>query len=84
MCLQCPNALVTHAHISGLKALHEWLIEQRNTLDLETWWHRHGVTWRAITEHIRPKFTPADWDQAPVAPGLAELVLVMDGPQETL
>jgi len=84
MCLQCQNALVTHAHISALKALQEWLIEQRNTLNLETWWQRHGVTWRAITEHIRPKFTPAEWDKAPIAAGLAELFSLMDGPQETL
>ena len=84
MCLQCQNALVTHAHIPGLKALHEWLIEQRNKLDVETWWHRYGVTWRAITEHIRPKFTPAEWDKAPVAAGLAELLSLMDGPQEAL
>ena len=84
MCLQCPNALVTHAHVSGLKALLEWLIGQREALDLDTWWHRHGVTWRAITEHIRPKFTPAEWDEAPIAAGLADLFSVMDGPQETL
>jgi hypothetical protein len=84
MCLQCQNALVTHAHLSGLKALQEWLIEQRETLDLEAWWHRHGVTWRAITEHIRPKFTPAEWDKAPIASGLAELFSLLDGPQETL
>lgn len=84
MCLRCPNALVTHAHISGLKALHEWLIDQRETLDLDTWWHRHGVTWQAITEHIRPKFTPAEWDDELIAAGLAELFSVMDGPQETL
>jgi hypothetical protein len=84
MCLQCPNALVTHAHIPGLKVLHDWLIEQRNTLDLETWWHRYGVTWRAITEHIRPKFTPTEWDKAPIAAGLVDLFSVMDGPQERL
>ena len=84
MCLQCQNGLVTHAHIPGLKALQEWLIEERETLDLDTWWRRHGVTWRAITEHIRPKFTPAEWDETPIAVGLAELFSVMDGPQETL
>jgi hypothetical protein len=84
MCLQCRNALVTHVHVPRLKALHEWLIEQRNTLDLDTWWHRYGITWRAITEHIRPKFTPAEWDKTPTAAGVADLFSVMDGPQETL
>ena len=75
MCARPPTAV---------NAPHEWLIEQRNTLDLETWWDRYGVTWRAITEHIRPKFTPTEWDKAPIAASLADLFSVMDGPQERL
>jgi hypothetical protein len=82
MCLHCQNALVTHAHIPRLKALHEWLLGQRNIIDLETWWRRYGVTWRAITEHIRPKFTPTEWENVPPAADMDELFSLMDGPQE--
>jgi hypothetical protein len=80
-CLGCHNALVTHAHIPRLKALLNWLVEQREKLDLDLWWRRHGLTWRAITEHIRPKFTPAEWDQV-AADDLTELMALIDGPQD--
>ncbi|GAB3400014.1 hypothetical protein [Amycolatopsis echigonensis] len=83
MCFGCENSLVTHAHIPRLKALLEWLADQRDKVDLNEWWQRHGLTWLAITEHIRPKFSPAEWDAAPAADGLADLIALIDGPQET-
>ena len=82
MCFGCQNALVTHDHIPKLKALLDWLIDQRNKIDLDLWWRQYGMTWLAITEHIRPKFTPAEWDQAQPADGLPELMALLDGPQE--
>jgi hypothetical protein len=82
MCFGCSNALVTHNHIPRLKALLDWLIDQRSKIGLDLWWRQHGMTWVAITEHIRPKFTPAEWDRAQPAEGLPELLLLLDGPQE--
>ena len=82
MCFGCPNALVTHDHIPKLKALLDWLIDQRNKIELDRWWRQYVPTWSAITEHIRPKFTPAEWDQAQPADGLPELLALLDGPQE--
>ncbi|GAA3339475.1 hypothetical protein GCM10020358_23410 [Amorphoplanes nipponensis] len=82
LCFGCENALVTHAHLPRLKAVLDWLVEQREKLDLALWWQRHGLTWLAITEHIRPRFSPAEWDQASTATGLARLLAVLDGPQE--
>lgn len=81
-CLSCENALVTHAHIPRLKGLLDWLLARRETLELATWWQRHGLTWLAITQHIRPKFSPAEWDQVPPAEGLVALLDVIDGPKE--
>jgi len=81
-CLACENALVTHAHIPRLKALLDWLLTRREAMELATWWQRHGLTWLAITQHIRPKFSPAEWDQAPPTVGLAALLDVIDGPKE--
>jgi hypothetical protein len=80
-CFGCPNALVTHNHIPKLKALLDWL-EQRNKIDLDLWWQLYGTPWAAITEHIRPKFTAAEWDQAQPADGLPELLALLDGPRE--
>jgi hypothetical protein len=82
MCFGCQNALVTHGHILKLKALLDWLIDQRNKIDLDLWWRQYGLTWLAITEHIRPKFTPAEWDQAQPVDGLPQLMALLDGPQE--
>lgn len=82
MCFGCANALVTHDHIPRLKALLDWLIDQRSKTDLDLWWHQYGPTWSAITEHIRPKFTPAEWDQAQPADGITELLALLDGPRE--
>lgn len=80
-CFGCENALVSTAHIPKLKALLEWLITQRENQDLDEWWQRHGLTYLAITEHIRPKFTPAEWS-VPAAPDLTGLLAIIDGPQE--
>lgn len=82
MCFGCQNALVTHDHIPKLKALLDWLIDQRDKTDRDLWWHQYGLTWLVITEHIRPKFTPAEWDQAQPAEGLPALLALLDGPQE--
>ncbi|WP_047892509.1 hypothetical protein [Micromonospora sp. RV43] len=82
LCLSCPNALVTPAHIPALKGLLGWLSEQRERLAEEIWWQRFGLTWFAITQHIRPKFTPAEWETAPVDPDVEELLDVLDGPRE--
>ena len=82
MCFGCSNALVTHNHIPKLKALLDWLIDQRGKIALDLWWRHYGMTWVAITEHIRPKFTPAEWDRAQPAEGLPELLALLDGPQE--
>jgi len=59
-----------------------WLIEQRSKIDLDLWWRQYGTTWVAITEHIRPKFTPAEWDRAQPADDLPELLALLDGPRE--
>jgi hypothetical protein len=82
LCFGCPNALITHNHIPKLKALLGWLIEQRSKIDLDLWWRQYGTTWVAITEHIRPKFTPAEWDRAQPADDLPELLALLDGPRE--
>ena len=82
MCFGCSNALVTHNHIPKLKALLDWLIDQRGKIALDLWWRHYGMAWVAITEHIRPKFTPAEWDRVQPAQGLPELLALLDGPQE--
>jgi hypothetical protein len=82
MCFSCSNALVTHDHIPKLKALLQWLIAQREKTNQDMWWRHYGMTWVAITEHIRPKFTPAEWDRAQPADDVADLLALLDGPQE--
>jgi hypothetical protein len=82
MCFGCSNALVTHNHIPKLKALLDWLIDQRGKIALDLWWRHYGMAWVAITEHIRPKFTPAEWDRVQPAEGLPELLALLEGPQE--
>jgi hypothetical protein len=82
LCFGCPNALVTHNHIPKLKALLGWMTDQRNKIELDLWWRQYGITWVAITEHVRPKFTAAEWDRAQPAEGLPELLALLDGPQE--
>jgi hypothetical protein len=82
MCFGCSNALVTHNHIPKLKALLDWVIDQRGKIALDLWWRHYGMAWVAITEHIRPKFTPAEWDRVQPAEGLPELLALLDGPQE--
>lgn len=82
MCFGCQNALVSHAHIPQLKALLQWLLDQRTTQDLDGWWQRHGLTYLAITEHIRPKFTAEEWESPPAADDVAGLLDFIDGPQE--
>lgn len=82
MCLSCENALISSQHIPRLKGLLSWLTGQWEGLDLEEWWTRHGLTWLAITQHIRPKFTPAEWDQAEEADDVSALLVLLDGPTE--
>ena len=36
----------------------------------------------APTQHIRPKFTPAEWDLAEEDGDVAELLTLLDGPKE--
>ena len=58
MCFGCPNALITHDHIPKLKALLDWLIDQRDKIDIDSWWRQYGPAWAAITEHIGPNSPP--------------------------
>lgn len=82
MCLSCENALVSAHHIPRLKGLLSWLVGQWESLDVEMWWTRHGLTWLALTQHIRPKFTPAEWDSAKEANDVGTLLALIDGPKE--
>jgi hypothetical protein len=82
MCLSCENALISAHHIPRLKGLLSWLVRQWESLDVETWWTRHGLTWLALTQHIRPKFTPAEWDSAQEAVDVDSLLSLIDGPKE--
>jgi hypothetical protein len=58
MCFGGPNALVTHDHIPKLKALLDWLIDQRNKIDLDLWWRQYGLTWLAITKTHQAQIHP--------------------------
>jgi hypothetical protein len=81
-CFQCPNALATQQHLPALLALLDRLENARQAIDSDTWWDRHGRTWRAITEDILPRFTPAEIAQAKAAQP-ADLPLdLLDGPKE--
>jgi hypothetical protein len=82
-CLRCPNALATHRHLPGLLELLELLDLQRQTLDAEVWWARHGQTWLAITENVLPRFTPAEIELAKAAASpTASLLDLLEGPRE--
>jgi hypothetical protein len=81
-CFQCPNALATQQHLPALLALLDRLEIARQAMDTGTWWDRHGRTWRAITEDILPRFTPAEIAKAKAARP-ADLPLdLLDGPKE--
>lgn len=82
MCLSCQNALISAHHIPRLKGLLAWLVGQWAGLDAGTWWTRHGITWLALTQHIRPKFTPAEWDSANTAEDVESLLALIDGPKQ--
>ena len=82
MCLSCENALISAQHIPRLKGLLFWLVGRWESLDVEEWWTRYGFTWLALTQHIRPKFTPAEWDSAEEDGDVAELLTLLDGPKE--
>jgi hypothetical protein len=82
MCLSCENALISKQHIPRLKGLLSWLVRQWESLDVEIWWTRHGLTWLALTQHIRPKFTPAEWDSAKESDDVESLLALIDGPKE--
>lgn len=82
VCLSCENALISAQHIPRLKGLLSWLVGQWESLDVDEWWARHGLTWLALTQHIRPKFTPDEWDSAEHADDVAELLALLDGPKE--
>lgn len=82
MCLSCENALISAQHIPRLKGLLFWLVGQWESSDVEEWWTRYGFTWLALTQHIRPKFTPAEWDSAEEDGDVAELLTLLDGPKE--
>jgi len=86
-CLACPNALATHQHLPGLLELLEQLETERQAIDADTWWARHGRTWRAITEDVLPKFTAAELDRARAQTRVAttsavSLLDLLHGPRE--
>jgi hypothetical protein len=81
-CLRCPNALVTHRHLPSLAALLERLEADRQSMDADAWWRRHGRAWLAITEEVLPKFTPAEVEQARATRPDPALLDLLDGPRE--
>jgi hypothetical protein len=86
-CLVCPNALATHRHLPGLLGLLEQLDTERQAIDADTWWARHGQTWLAITEEVLPKFTSAELDRARTEADAAAIPTVslldlLHGPRE--
>jgi len=84
-CLRCENALATQRHLPGLLALLERLDFERQTIDADTWWVRHGQAWLAITNDVLPKFTPAEIEQAQTLADAAPTGSLLDllyGPRE--
>jgi hypothetical protein len=82
-----PNALATHRHLPGLLGLLEQLDTERQAIDADTWWARHGQTWLAITEEVLPKFTSAELDRARTEADAAAIPTVslldlLHGPRE--
>jgi hypothetical protein len=64
LCLRCPNALVLERHLPALLTYMDWLQHRLDTISVDDWCARHGVTWLIISRLILPKFTPAQIQRA--------------------
>lgn len=80
-CLECGNAVITARKLPALIAFDAFMIEQRTTMDADTWSARFGRAHRRIAEQILPAFPPQIVAEARVVAADAEPSLLYLPPE---
>lgn len=56
ICFQCPNAVFAEGNLPAMLSLRDELEQRSTEVSSTDWQARYGTPWRAINEHILPRF----------------------------